>query len=417
MNKVAVLGLGYVGLPLALALSRQYLVYGVDTDSIYLEKLKSSPVYLTAQQQIHNGKLVVADTLDDKCEADVFIVTVPTPVDSFHVPDLSALKSASAMIGKVLHKGNVVVYESTVYPGCTREICVPVLEAVSGMKLNDGFGVGYSPERINPGDTVHTLETIDKIVSGSDAPTLHIVKELYQSILPHAQVHSVSSIEVAEAAKVIENAQRDINISFMNELALIFDRMNIDTNEVIDAASTKWNFLPFRPGLVGGHCIGVDPYYLTYKSQQLGYSPEVLLSGRRVNNLMPMFIANKVVKLLVQRNKSINGAKVLILGFAFKENCDDFRNTRVADMYREFVDFGADVTIVDPIVDKSLVKKTYRFDILDTIPQEQDYDAIVLAVAHSAFHNIDLTKYVKEKSTVLFDTKNFFPKDMVTGRL
>ncbi len=415
-SNIAILGLGYVGLPLVKAFAKNgSSVLGIDIDANRINWILANAANIKLDQLLEQKKVVLQTDLDSS-KADFFIITVPTPVDSFHIPDLTALRKASAMVGKVLKKSNVVVYESTVYPGCTEEVCIPILERESGLKLNIDFGVGYSPERINPGDNVHTLETIEKIVSGSDDATLNIVKTLYQSIIK-AAIHPVSSIKVAEAAKVIENAQRDINISFMNELALIFDRMNIDTNEVIDAAATKWNFLPFRPGLVGGHCIGVDPYYLTYKSQQLGYSPDVILSGRRINNNMPLFIVNKVVKLLVQRHKAVQGAKILILGFAFKENCEDFRNSRVADMFREFKEFGAEVTIVDPLVEGKEVMKNYHISVLQNLPDAAVYDAVILAVAHDMFRDIDLRELSKDENTVIFDTKNFFKKEMVSGRL
>ncbi|PZP46359.1 MAG: Vi polysaccharide biosynthesis protein VipA/TviB [Pseudopedobacter saltans] len=408
-RNVAILGLGYVGLPLAIAFAKHTNVFGIDINQHRIERL-------VEDNEILIGSGTLQFSTDLSSIAEVYIVTVPTPVDSFHIPDLSALRQASTMIGKVLKRGDLVVFESTVYPGCTEEVCVPIMEQLSGLKLNDDFGVGYSPERINPGDKVHTLEKIDKIVSASNTYYLKVIKEIYETII-EATVHPVSSIRVAEAAKVIENAQRDVNISFMNELALIFDRMNIDTNEVIDAASTKWNFMPFRPGLVGGHCIGVDPYYLTYKSQQLGYSPEVIMSGRRVNNNMPLFIVNKVVKLLVQRNISIKGAGILILGFAFKENCEDFRNTRVADMYREFSEFGANVTVLDPIVQKKDVMEVYGMDIKDSIDELHQYDAVILAVAHDVFKNLDIDRLKKDYFSIIFDTKNFFPKEKVSGRL
>lgn len=408
---IAILGLGYVGLPLAIAFARFYKVVGIDIDVNKIKRISEN----RAAFDIDNGSLELSSSLTENA-ADIYIVTVPTPVDSYHTPDLTALKNASYMIGKVLKKGDLVIYESTVYPGCTEEICIPILENCSGLRLNEDFGVGYSPERINPGDKIHTLEKIDKIVSASNDFYLTLTEKIYKTIIT-ANVFPVSAIKVAEAAKVIENAQRDVNISFMNELALIFDRMNIDTNEVIDAASSKWNFLPFRPGLVGGHCIGVDPYYLTYKSQQLGYSPEVILSGRRVNNNMPLFIVNKVVKLLVQRNQSIKGAKILILGFAFKENCDDFRNTRVADMYQEFTEFGAEVTVMDPWVDQSLVREIYGIEIENSLASIAPQDAIVLAVAHNDFKDLDIDGLKKEESSVVFDTKNFFPKNVVSGRL
>ena len=414
-KKIAILGLGYVGLPLAKAFANHTKVYGIDVDQSKINDILDNAISKGVKKVLDSDQLFLSNSITD-CDADIYIVTVPTPVDSYHVPDLTALKQSTEMIAAVLKKGDLVVYESTVYPGCTEEVCIPILEKISGLHINDDFGVAYSPERINPGDKIHTLENIDKIVSATNACYLSVVKELYQTII-RARVFPVSSIKVAEAAKVVENAQRDVNISFMNELAFIFDRMDIDTNEVIDAASTKWNFQPFRPGLVGGHCIGVDPYYLTYKSQQLGYSPEVILSGRRVNNNMPLFIVNKIVKLLVQRNKSVKGAKILILGFAFKEDCEDFRNTRVADMYQEFDEFGANITVVDPCVNVSSVKNIYNIDILKEVPIDKQYDAVVLAVAHNAFKEIILEEIIKDKETILFDTKNFFPKEKVTVRL
>ncbi|WP_191967820.1 nucleotide sugar dehydrogenase [Rhizosphaericola mali] len=411
MDKICVVGLGYVGYPLLIALSRYYKVIGIDINE---DRVK-----------ILNKRLENLDNVEYKIElqtyintndSSIYIVTVPTPVDNFYKPNLMHLISASKMIGNFLKKGDLIIYESTVYPGCTEEVCVKELENISGLKLNSDFEIGYSPERINPGDSNHTLENTIKIVSGSNPNALNRVKKIYDKIVD-AGVYEAASIKIAEAAKVIENAQRDVNISFVNELALIFDRMGIDTNDVIDAASTKWNFMPFRPGLVGGHCISVDPYYLTYKAQELGYSPDVILSGRRINNEMPQFVVSKVVKLLAQRDIIIQKSKILILGFSFKENCDDFRNTRVADMYEEFLEFGVNVMIVDPLVDSEDVKKNYGIEIKNDLKMTEKYDAIILAVAHDNFRKIDLDELKREKNSIIFDTKNFYKRENVTARL
>lgn len=355
-----------------------------------------------------------ADTNDLK-NYNTFIVTVPTPIDQFKCPDLSPLLKASEMLGKVLKKGDIVIYESTVYPGCTEEDCVPVLEKTSGLTFNKDFFCGYSPERINPGDKVNTLVKIKKVTSGSTPEIAEQVDQLYKSIIT-AGTHKAPNIKVAEASKAIENAQRDVNISFVNELALIFDRVGIDTNDVIEAAGTKWNFLKYKPGLVGGHCIGVDPYYLAHKAQTLGYHPQVILSGRRVNDNMGAFVADKVVKLMIQKGHTIKGAKALILGITFKENCPDIRNTRVVDIYHELQEFGLNVDVYDPWADKAEVQHEYGIAILNQMKNIAQYDSIIVAVAHNEFMQIDFQKLRKD-NTVIFDTKACLEREMVDGRL
>lgn len=425
---IAIIGLGYVGLPLAIEFGKKYKVLGFDinrrrikqllngkdeTDEADLEGLKE----VTSLQLPDKGLHFSSDPSDLK-KYNVFIVTVPTPINQFKAPDLSYLLKASEMIGKALKKSDIVIYESTVYPGCTEEDCVPVLEKFSGLIFNKDFFCGYSPERINPGDKVNTLTTIKKVTSGSTPETAEMVDRLYASIIT-AGTHKASNIKVAEASKAIENAQRDVNISFVNELALIFDRIGIDTNEVIEAAATKWNFLKYRPGLVGGHCIGVDPYYLAHKASSLGYHAEVILSGRRVNDNMGIFIAAKVIKLLIKKNRPIQGSKALILGITFKENCPDIRNTRVVDIYRELVQFGMHVEVYDPYANKELVKSEYNINLLDKLTHqkiEDRYDAIILAVAHQPFLSIDFDS-IKSANTVIFDTKAVLDRNIVDGRL
>jgi UDP-N-acetyl-D-galactosamine dehydrogenase len=345
---------------------------------------------------------------------NIFIVTVPTPINQFKAPDLTPLLKASEMLGKLLKKGDIVIYESTVYPGCTEEDCIPVLEKYSGLEFNNDFYCGYSPERINPGDKVNTLTKIKKVTSGSTPEIAKQVDDLYQSIIT-AGTHLAPSIKVAEASKAIENAQRDVNISFVNELALIFDRMGIDTNDVINAAATKWNFLSYKPGLVGGHCIGVDPYYLAHKAESLGYYPQVILSGRRVNDNMGMFVANKVVKLMIAKGYAIKGANALILGVTFKENCPDVRNTKVIDIYNELKQFNINVDIYDPWANITEVKHEYGISLLHQMTDSK-YNAIIIAVAHDEFLNIDF-KSLKENDAVIFDTKAILSKDLVDGRL
>lgn len=422
--KIAVIGLGYVGLPLAIEFAKKYKVLGFDIDQSRIEELclgddrtkeadlKELKKLLKTETE-HSGLEFSSLTADlDSC--NVFIVTVPTPINRFKAPDLSPLLKASEMVGKVLKQGDIVIYESTVYPGCTEEDCVPVLEKHSGLKFNVDFFCGYSPERINPGDRVNTLTKIKKVTSGSTPEVAEEVDQLYAQIIT-AGTHKAPSIKVAEASKAIENAQRDVNISFVNELALIFDRIGIDTTDVIEAAGTKWNFLKYKPGLVGGHCIGVDPYYLAHKAESLGYHPQVILSGRRVNDNMGMFVANKVVKLMIAKGYPVKGEKVLILGFAFKENCPDIRNTRVIDIYEELNQFGMEVTVFDPWADPELVRKEYGFE-LDNTLRDNNYKAIIVAVSHQEFLALDYKKY-KEDGAIIFDTKSFIERKYTDARL
>ena len=417
MNKrIGILGLGYVGLPLALEFSKKYQVTGFDIDHARVDALKKgfdkTGQYSAKELQL-NINLNFSNDGIDISDCNYYIVTVPTPVDNFKKPDLSSLLSCSALIGTVLKKGDIVIYESTVYPGCTEEDCLPVLEKYSGLKVNIDFSIGYSPERINPGDKIHTLTSIKKVVSGSNLRASACIQELYNSIIT-AGTHLAPSIKVAEASKVIENAQRDVNISFINELALIFDRMNIDTGDVLEAAATKWNFLNFQPGLVGGHCIGVDPYYLTHKAESLGYLPQVILSGRRINENMGTFIASKVVKMMIRKGQLIEGAKALVLGITFKENCSDIRNSRVIDIYKELSDFGITVDVYDPNVNAEEVQKEYGIRMLSSI--ESRYEAIILAVGHEEFLEMDLA-LCKSELSVVFDIKSFFPRHLVDARL
>ncbi|NIJ51752.1 nucleotide sugar dehydrogenase [Dyadobacter arcticus] len=414
--KIAVIGLGYVGLPLAVALSQKYSVLGFDINSRRIEELRKNDdgtqeVSRDVLQNLTN--LDFSDSEKDLISCNVFIVTVPTPVDIYKKPNLAPLLTASRMIGKILKKNDVVIYESTVYPGCTEEDCVPVLVKESGLKYNVDFYCGYSPERINPGDKVNTLTKIRKVTSGSTPAAAKFIDNLYSSVI-EAGTHPTSSIKVAEASKAIENAQRDVNISFVNELALIFDRMDIDTTEVLEAAGTKWNFLKYKPGLVGGHCIGVDPYYLLHKAEALGYYPQVILSGRRVNDTMGIFVANKLVKLMIRKGLKIEGSRVLVLGITFKENCPDIRNTRVTEVYRELKDFGMQVEVYDPWASRDQVAKEYKLSMLEQPTGK--YDAILLTVAHDLFQNLDLQSFMKDKS-VVFDLKSILPRELVDSRL
>jgi UDP-N-acetyl-D-glucosamine/UDP-N-acetyl-D-galactosamine dehydrogenase len=424
-HNIAIIGLGYVGLPLALEFSKKYNVLGFDIDKRRVEELSRGEDHtkeadlsiLSLTQKDRASKdagLFFSYDEEELRRCNVFIVTVPTPIDQFKAPNLGPLIRASEMIGKVLKEGDIVIYESTVYPGCTEDDCVPVLERFSGLVYNTHFFCGYSPERINPGDKVNTLTKIKKVTSGSTPEIAEVVDSLYSSIIT-AGTHKASSIKVAEASKAIENAQRDVNISFVNELALIFDRMGIDTTDVIDAAATKWNFLKFKPGLVGGHCIGVDPYYLAHKAQSLGYHPQVILSGRRVNDNMGMFVANRVIKLMIQKEHKIHGGRALILGITFKENCPDIRNSRVIDIYSELKQFGLEVDVFDPHAVSQEVKAEYGIDLVDQV--EQKYDAIVLAVSHNEFKELDYGMLKYGKQAVIFDTKAFLPRDIVDGRL
>ena len=413
---IAIIGLGYVGFPLAVEFGKIYPTLGFDIDASRIDELKSGvdrTQEVNAAQLAESKNLRFSSQVSDLASCNTFIVTVPTPIDHFKKPDLSPLLKASEMIGKVLKKGDVVIYESTVYPGCTEEDCVPVLEKHSGLVFNQDFFCGYSPERINPGDKVNTLTKIKKVTSGSTPEIAEWVDQLYKSIIV-AGTHKASSLKVAEASKAIENAQRDVNISFVNELSLIFDRMGIDTTEVLEAAGTKWNFLNFKPGLVGGHCIGVDPYYLLHKSESLGYYPQVILSGRRVNDNMGIFVANKLVKLLIQKGKKIGGAKTLMLGITFKENCPDIRNSRVVDIYKELVDFGMDVDVYDPWANAKEVKHEHGISLVTELGQA--YDAIVLTVAHREFLDLAFGE-LKAKDGVLFDIKSILDKSIVDARL
>ena len=425
--KIAIIGLGYVGLPLAIEFAKKYDVLGFDINEDRVKEL-SAGKDRTQEANIEDLKQVIVDKQDiggqglsfssnqvDLKSYNTYIVTVPTPIDDFKAPDLTPLIKASEMLGSVLKKGDIVIYESTVYPGCTEEDCVPVLEKMSGLKFNKDFFAGYSPERINPGDKINTLTKIKKVTSGSTAEIANRVDDLYRSIIT-AGTHKAPSIKVAEASKAIENAQRDVNISFVNELSLIFDRIGIDTNDVIEAAGTKWNFLKYQPGLVGGHCIGVDPYYLAHKAQALGYHPQVILSGRRVNDNMGPFVADKVVKLMIQKDHKIKGSRALIMGITFKENCPDVRNTRVVDIYHELVSFGLDVDIYDPWADANEVKHEYKLDIVNQLDESIVYDAVIVAVAHNEFLKFDYKK-IKRNNGVIFDTKACLDRSLVDARL
>lgn len=423
-HRIAIIGLGYVGLPLAVEFGKKYDVLGFDINEKRISELTRGEDHTkeadqeglkeaTSKRGSGIGLWFSANT-DELRTYNVYIVTVPTPIDQFKSPDLTPLIHASRMLGKVLKKGDIVIYESTVYPGCTEEDCVPVLEQYSGMKFNIDFYCGYSPERINPGDKINTLTKIRKVTSGSTPEIADVVDKLYNSII-EAGTHKAPSLKVAEASKAIENAQRDVNISFVNELALIFDRIGIDTTDVIEAAATKWNFLKYKPGLVGGHCIGVDPYYLAHKAQALGYHPQVILSGRRVNDNMGMFVANKVVKLMIKKGHKVDGARALILGITFKENCPDIRNSRVIDIYQELEQFGVKVDVYDPHADKLQVKHEYNVQLIDQIGA--NYDSIILAVAHEEFKKIDFKQLANGHNTVIFDTKSFIDRNLVDARL
>lgn len=419
--KVAIVGLGYVGLPLAVEFGRHLDTVGFDIDPKRIADLQAGNDF-TLETDSHELKaathLKFATDLAALRGRDVYIVTVPTPIDAAKRPDISALRSASRTVGQVLGKGAIVIYESTVYPGCTEDDCAPILEQVSGLKLNKDFYVGYSPERINPGDKEHRLTTIRKITAGSTPDAAKFVDALYGRIIT-AGTYPASSIRVAEAAKVIENTQRDVNIALINELALIFNRMGLDTLEVLQAAGTKWNFLPFRPGLVGGHCIGVDPYYLTHKSQEMGYHPEMILAGRRINDNMGLYVATEVIRLMVKRGMSLPKSKILVLGITFKENCPDVRNTRVVDVVQELKSYGAVVDIFDPWADAQVVKHEYGLDILTQPPAAGQYDGLVLAVAHHQFRDMAPAAIHAwgRKEHVLYDIKSLLPADQVDARL
>jgi UDP-N-acetyl-D-galactosamine dehydrogenase len=415
-KKIAIIGLGYVGLPLAVEFGKKYTTVGFDINQNRIEELlqgKDSTLEVEPDDLKLADKLSYSTALEDLKECTIYIITVPTPIDKNKRPDLTPLEKSSESISKVLKKGDIVIYESTVFPGCTEEICVPILEASSGLTFNEDFYCGYSPERINPGDKVHTVTKIMKVTSGSTPEIAEVVDQLYKSIIT-AGTYKAESLKVAEAAKVIENCQRDINIAFINELSLIFEKLNIDTLSVLEAAGTKWNFLPFRPGLVGGHCIGVDPYYLTYKAQEVGYNPQVILAGRRINDAMGAHVASKVAKLMIDKDLSIKGSKALILGVTFKENCPDIRNSRAIDVYTELKDFGLDVDVYDPWANAAEVKAEYGIDLVQDLGS--NYAAVVLTVSHDKFKEINLED-LKAKNAVVFDTKSFFNPQEIDARL
>lgn len=415
--KIAVIGQGYVGLPLATAFGKHFETIGFDINEDRINQLKNHIDSTKQLEEIELKKAIhlqFSHQIESIKDCNIFIITVPTPINQFKSPDLSLLMTATNMIAGILKKEDLVIYESTVYPGCTEDDCVPLLEKTSGLNYNSDFFVGYSPERINPGDKINTLEKICKVTSGSTPEIALKVDELYRSIIT-AGTYLASSIKVAEASKAIENAQRDLNISFVNELALIFDRIGIDTNDVLDAAATKWNFLKFKPGLVGGHCIGVDPYYLAHKAESLGYHPQVILSGRRVNDNMGMFVANKLIKLMIKKEHIITKSNVLILGFTFKENCPDIRNTRVIDIYNELIQFELNVDIYDPWADAKEVKEIYQIDLIKSI-QIEKYQALIITVAHQEFMNIDY-KAFKNNNAIIFDTKSVIDRTFADARL
>ena len=409
-KKLAVIGLGYVGLPIALEFAKDFDVIGFDINEARVEMMKNGqdPSNELDNAVFQNKNILFTANLDDVKEASFFVVAVPTDIDQHKVPNLTPLMKASETVGKVLSKGDIVVYESTVYPGCTEEDCLPILERISGLKLGD-FQLGYSPERIVPGDKVRTLTKILKIVSGSNEETLEAVAKVYEHIIEPG-VYRAPSIKVAEAAKVIENTQRDLNISLMNELSIIFDKMEIDTQEVIKAAGTKWNFLKFYPGLVGGHCIGVDPYYLLHKSRELGVDPQVIASGRRINDKMPAYVAKRLVQMLIQSDKSPQNCKVLIMGMTFKEDVSDIRNSKVADLIKELMDYSINVHVIDPHASPNEVAHEYKISMVDEV--SDNYDAVIVSVAHKEYKNLEIPyfKSIMNNSPILFDLKAVFPK-------
>lgn len=418
MKTIAVIGLGYVGLPLAVEFGKKRKVIGFEINPARVKELEGGHDHTleTTDEDLANAKYLTFTTnIEDLKEAQIFIVAVPTPTDKNNRPDLTPLIKASETVAKALSDGDIVIYESTVYPGATEEDCVPVIEKMTGKKMNKDFFVGYSPERINPGDKVNTLTTIKKVTSGSTPEIGKEVDALYNEIIT-AGTHLAPTIKVAEASKVIENSQRDINIAFVNELAKIFNAMGIDTLDVLEAAGTKWNFLPFRPGLVGGHCIGVDPFYLAQKAQEVGYHPEIILAGRRLNDSMGAYVANETVKIMVKSGKNVKDAKALMLGITFKENCPDIRNTRATDIYNELKEFAMDVDVYDPWADKASVKSEYGIDLIDELKNLNEYSAIILAVAHDQFKHYNF-RAAKEAGTVIFDAKSILPRDIIDARL
>jgi UDP-N-acetyl-D-galactosamine dehydrogenase len=418
--RIAVIGLGYVGLPLARLFSTKFKTIGFDVNEVRVKELMQGhdatlEVDDALLQQALKDGFKCTTRLEEIKDSNFYVVTVPTPVDKNNNPDLMPLVKASETVGKVISKGDIVVYESTVYPGVTEEACIPVVEKVSGLKYNTDFFAGYSPERINPGDKEHTVEKIKKVTSGSTPEIGELVNQIYSSVIT-AGTHLAPSIKVAEAAKVIENSQRDINIAFVNELARIFNIMGLDTNQVLEAAGTKWNFLPFKPGLVGGHCIGVDPYYLAQCAQRYGYHPEIILAGRRMNDGMGKYVANEVVKMMIKAEKPVKGAKILMLGITFKENCPDIRNTRAIDIHKELTDFGIEVTIYDPWAKPEEVMHEYGVPILSEFPESNGYAAIILAVAHKEFLTLNLST-LKSSGTLIYDVKAILPETLVDSRL
>lgn len=419
--KICVIGLGYVGLPLARLFSTKYPTVGFDMNADRCEALLAGHDATfevsdeLLQDAINNHNFKCTANIDDIRNCNFYVVAVPTPVDENNAPDLTPLYGASATVGKVINPGDIVVYESTVYPGVTEDECIPVVEKISGLKFNEDFYAGYSPERINPGDKLHTVEKIKKVTSGSTPEIGELVNEVYSSVIT-AGTHLAPSIKVAEAAKVIENSQRDINIAFVNELSKIFTLMGIDTMDVLEAASTKWNFLPFKPGLVGGHCIGVDPYYLAQCAQRYGYNPEIILAGRRMNDGMGAYVADRVIKLMLKKGIQVLDSHILVLGFTFKENCPDVRNTKVVDIVKALREYNLNVTIVDPWADPAIAKREYGLDIVNKLPTDEKFDAAIAAVAHKKFEDLEITAYLKSNH-VIFDVKAAFPKWLADARL
>lgn len=425
MKKITIIGLGYVGLPLAVEFAKKYPTVGFDINQSRVDELKNGhdatlevedkdlQSVISLSHPKERG-LFLSTKLEDISDSNIYIVTVPTPIDNYKRPDLTPLLKASETIGKVIGKGDIIIYESTVYPGATEEDCIPVIEKSSGLKFNKDFYAGYSPERINPGDKIHTVTKILKVTSGSTPEIAEEVDQLYKSIIV-AGTHKAPTMRVAEAAKVIENSQRDINIAFVNELSVIFGKMGIDTLDVLEAAGTKWNFLPFRPGLVGGHCIGIDPYYLTHKAQEIGYNPEIILAGRRLNDSMGFRVAGHIVKLMIKKGHKIEGSNVLVMGITFKENCPDIRNSRVIDVIEELQSFGCNIDVYDPWADKKEVKEEYGI-LLKTKLDRKDYDAVVVAVAHNEFKKMDINS-LRNGTGILYDIKAIVDKKIVDGRL
>jgi len=417
--KICIIGLGYVGLPLAVAFAKKYTTLGFDIDTQRIQQLHQRIDITESTTPDHLSELIDSKSLsfthDDNeiTGCDFYIITVPTPVTADKLPDLEPLKNACSLVGRILQPQQTVIFESTVYPGCTEEICIPILEKCSNLSFNKDFFCGYSPERINPGDKNRAVETIIKVTSGSTPEMAEVIDQLYASIIT-AGTHKAPSIKVAEASKAIENAQRDVNISFVNELAVIFDKMEIDTYDVLEAAATKWNFLSFKPGLVGGHCIGVDPYYLAYQAKKLGHEPQVILSGRHVNDNMGLFVASKMAKLLNRANKPIQNARILLLGVTFKENCTDVRNSKVVDVYHELRDLGMQVSVFDPHANAPLVKRIYNIELTETL---ESYDGIIVTVGHQEFYHLDYNTLKSDSNSILFDLKGILPREIVTARL